>query len=162
MIKQIKKYPMYSVSDGGKVWSHYKNKWMSSGEQVNGYLFVILYGNGKPKEHRIHRLVLETFIGLCPKGFCACHNNGNNQDNRLCNLRWDTYSANQLDKRKHGTDNRGEKCYAAKLKEQDVRMIIYMYRTELFTQQEIANIYNVSQGLIKDILLKRKWKHLWE
>lgn len=49
----------------------------------------------------------------------------------------------------------------AKLTEQKVRMIIYMWRTKEFTQQEIANIYDVSRALIGMIVRKNIWKHIW-
>ena len=39
----------------------------------------------------------------------CCHNDGNKHNNKLSNLRWDTATANQLDKNKHGTSNKGTK-----------------------------------------------------
>jgi len=160
MFKRIKDFPNYLVCDDGTVWSCYKDKWLSPGKQVNGYLFVNLYRRGKHKQCRVHRLVLEAFVGPCPKGYWACHNNGNNQDNRLSNLRWDTISNNHLDKRKHGTDSRGEKCYAAKLKDKDVINIIRLYNTKLFCQWEIAKLYKISQTMVSKIILGKNWKHL--
>lgn len=49
-----------------------------------------------------HVAVLTTFVGPRPPGMEACHNNGDGLDNRLENLRWDTRSANILDKIRHG------------------------------------------------------------
>jgi len=40
-------------------------------------------------------------------------------------------------------------------------MIIYMYRTGEFTQNEIADIYCVDQTTIHYIVTKRRWKHIW-
>lgn len=51
----------------------------------------------------VHLLVLEAFVGPRPEGMQACHNNGNPEDNRLSNLRWDTPKANVADRLKHGT-----------------------------------------------------------
>lgn len=53
----------------------------------------------------VHRLVLIAFVGAPEQGMEACHNNGVRTDNKLENLRWDTRSANQMDRRKHGTQN---------------------------------------------------------
>lgn len=41
-------------------------------------------------------------MGPCPDGMEACHNNGDQLDNRIENLRWDTHSANIYDQVAHG------------------------------------------------------------
>ena len=158
--KSISNFPNYVIDTDGNVYNKKFNRFLKP-QVSNGYRSVCLCKNNKRQYKKVHRLVLETFIDLCPNGFCACHNNGNKLDNRLENLRWDSYSNNHLDKRKHGTDNKGEKCYSAKLKEQDVRMIIYMYRTGLFTQQEIADIYDITHHNVSFIVNKKSWKHIW-
>lgn len=66
-----------------------------------GYRNYALSVNGASKYRQGHRLVLEAFVGPCPEGMEACHNNGNPGDNRLENLRWDTRSSNSLDRLKH-------------------------------------------------------------
>lgn len=53
----------------------------------------------------IHHMVAEAFIGSRPDGAQICHNNGDPTDSRLENLRYDTPSGNNRDKRKHGTDH---------------------------------------------------------
>jgi hypothetical protein len=74
------------------------------------YWQVHLFRGGRgSKVHRlyVHLLVLEAFVGPRPKGLEACHNNGDCQDNRVENLRWDTHEANMQDQIKHGTRVRG-------------------------------------------------------
>jgi len=51
---------------------------------------------------------------------------------------------------------------SAKLTEQDVRMIIYMWNTGLFQQKEIAKIYSVTPMQVCGILKKKSWKHIWK
>lgn len=68
-----------------------------------GHLQVALYRNGIRKPEKVHRLVLEAFVGPAPESLVACHANGNPADNRLSNLRWDSRSANNLDSVAHGT-----------------------------------------------------------
>ena len=77
----------------------------------------------------------------------CCHNNGDKLDNKLKNLRWDTYSSNA--------------CDASKLTEQKVRTIMSMYKTGKLTQQEIANLYNIGQDVVSRIVNKKTWKYLW-
>jgi HNH endonuclease/NUMOD4 motif-containing protein len=66
----------------------------------DGKLYVIVSGQ---RCRRVHLLVLRTFRGPCPPGLEGCHNDGNELNNRLENLRWDTRSSNILDQVRHGT-----------------------------------------------------------
>ena len=125
------------------------------------YFQVNLWQSGKPKIQRIHRLVLETYIGPCPPGMQCRHLDGNPQNNNLENLCWGSSEENSQDAIQHGTVIRGEKHPLSKLTEQDVRMIIYMYRTGLFTQKKIAKVYRVCYQLVNLIVNKKRWKHLW-
>jgi hypothetical protein len=82
----------------------------------------------------------------------ACHNNGEKQDNRLSNLRWDTKSANSLDSIKHGTHSglnaHGERNSSSKLTNQQRRQILYEYSTGLFSQEELGKNYDVNRSTI--------------
>lgn len=109
----------------------------------------------------VHRLVLETYVGSCPVGMQGRHLNDNKQDNKIKNLRWGTPQENMDDRMKIGHTAYGEKHGRAKLTERNVRMIIYMYRTGLFLQKEIAKIYKVDKTLISLIINKKSWRHLW-
>ena len=166
-MKQIKEFPNYSITKIGKVWNNKHKRWLVplKKNKNSEYLRINLYKNGKLYRKSIHRLVLETFISPCPKDMECCHNNGIKNDNRLENLRWDTRSNNQKDSVRQGTHVctlLGEKSTHHKLTEQDVRTIIYTWKTNLFTQREIAEMYNISNQQISKIVNKKDWKHLWE
>lgn len=106
----------YEVSDQGRVRSVERTVPANTGTRLvpstiltpwvdpKGYCTV---GLGKPgqkaKTLRVHRIVLEAFVGPRPSQLEACHGNGDPADNRRSNLRWDTHSANNLDRVKHGT-----------------------------------------------------------
>lgn len=75
----------------------------------NGRCQVSL-GLGSQHKHEVHVLVAAGFLGPRPRGMEVCHNNGSPTDNRLANLRYDTPSGNQRDKRKHGTDHNANKA----------------------------------------------------
>ena len=106
---------IYEVSDDGRVWSvrrprpgcvfvsktGHVHHWNEIGghvmqQELNryGYPFVALSKNGKATSRTVHRLVLEAFVGPCPEGMEACHDNDDPTDNRLSNLRWDTHQSN--------------------------------------------------------------------
>jgi hypothetical protein len=74
-----------------------------------GHLYVNLKVNNSTVTRSVHTLVLETFIGPCPPGLECCHNDGNPQNNRVSNLRWDTRVNNIQDMLDHGTHSQASK-----------------------------------------------------
>jgi hypothetical protein len=66
-----------------------------------GYPQTMLRKDGKSHLRRIHRLVLEAFVGPCPDGMWARHLNGDRNDSRLKNLAWGTPSENGADRAEH-------------------------------------------------------------
>ena len=80
----------YMVSNFGRLKSFRKNPKGHIMSEINAkgdYLSVILTGNGKKRNARIHVLVAETFIHQIPVGFQIHHIDGNKQNNRVDNLR---------------------------------------------------------------------------
>lgn len=109
-----------------------------------GYPCVNLTKKGYRKQFFIHRLVLEAFVGKCPKNMEACHLNGVRSDARLVNLRWDTRSNNALDKRKHKTWQGGENNGNAKLTNEQALEI----KKSKLSSIKLAKIYGVGQTTI--------------
>ena len=73
-----------------------------------GHLIVSLRAPGQKMFcAKVHRLVLEAFVGPCPDGMECCHNNGDPADNRVENLRWGTHTENIHDRRRHHTNRNG-------------------------------------------------------
>jgi hypothetical protein len=50
---------------------------------------------------KVHHLVAAAFIGPRPQGLVICHNDGNRNNNRVENLRYDTQAANIADMHRH-------------------------------------------------------------
>lgn len=164
-LKSIPNFTGYSITKSGKVWSHISDKWLKSHIKNNSnHLRLCLSKDKKSCSYLVHRLVLKTYIGGCPDGMECRHLDGNPQNNNLNNLCWGTKSENAKDSVKHGTarciKDIGEKHPCSKLTEQNVRMIIYMYKTGLFTLRGIANKYNVRHQTIHKIITKKRWKHI--
>jgi hypothetical protein len=81
-------------------------------------MLVQLWKQGVLTGTRIHRLVLEAFVGPCPEGMeCRHHPDRDPANNRLENLRWGTRTENVADMKRDGTQfvARGELCGKAKL-----------------------------------------------
>lgn len=86
--KAIKGYEgLYEVSNTGKVRSlkFGKVKELSPGNSSR-YLIVDLCKEGKRQHFKVHRLVVEAFIGEIPKGLVVNHKDENPQNNNVDNL----------------------------------------------------------------------------
>jgi hypothetical protein len=167
--KPIPDFPAYSITKAGQVWSnYYGGRWLKFNLCSDGRHHEVLCKKGQTYPKLVHRLVLETYIGPCPDGMECRHLDGNPLNNNLSNLRWGTKSENVRDAINHGTFNaipprfEGETHPNSKLTEQDVRMIVYIRKTNLFTQREIAKMFNISEYAISDIIRRKSWKHIWK
>ncbi len=98
-VKPIPGFPHYYASADGRIWSEYRGwktkpyfefgLWMKP-QFYKPYLRVTLSKNGKQYRLKIHRLVLEAFVGPRPPGHVACHKDGDKLNNCLDNLGWVT------------------------------------------------------------------------
>ena len=96
-------------SDGGA--RRFRGQIMATVTRDTGHVVLTLRRDGGVHLRRVHRLVLESFVGPCPSGMEACHNDGDPANNRLDNLRWDTRSENQNDSVQHGTQRNARKTH---------------------------------------------------
>ena len=164
-MKIIPGFSNYCVTKEGNIYSRQNKKWLKKIIDTGGYLHVNLYNNKERFRYPIHHAVLNTFIGKCPKDMECRHLDGDKLNNELSNLCWGTHSENVQDTIRHGTHRpcslKGEKHPNVILTEQDVRMIVYLYKTGLFIQKEIASWYNIGQMTVSDIITGKKWKHIW-
>lgn len=160
----------YRISKRGEVqsaWTRRGRKCLISDSwrslqpiQRHGYLTINLTKGGGQKQNRsVHRLVLEAFVGPCPDGLVACHNDGDPRNNDLSNLRWDTPLANSDDKLLHGTMCRGEAARHAKLREHEV-LDIRRLGAEGHSTSSLAERFQVSVRNIRAIISGRSWRHL--
>ena len=110
----------YEISDHGQVRSVARTA--SNGSPVrtrmkkqvideHGRPRVYLHVDGKKHTRRVARLVLEAFVGPCPQGMEACHWDDDATNNHLSNLRWDSRSANQIDRLRNGRNYNANKTH---------------------------------------------------
>ena len=169
---------LYEVSDIGRVRSVPKRNTL--GHRVrpkiltnarpasNGYPTIRLRRDGQIHQRAVHLLVLAAFRGPCPPGMEACHEDGTRTNYRLDNLRWDTPSANNREKIRHGTHQGGEKNGRARLTAEQVLTIRRRYADLRRGRGKVPNgvvaamaaEYGVTTGAIRDIATHRVWKHL--
>lgn len=126
---------------------------------TNGRRRVHLSRDGGHKTHHLAVVMLESFVGPRPPGYHACHNDGDIENNRLENLRWDTPSANNRDKIRHGTIARGETSGMSVLDNNKVREI-RKAAAEGEPQNSIARRLGVGQSTVSNVVLRRTWAHV--
>lgn len=136
---------------------HYKGKILSQAKSSKlGHLTVHIGVDKKRYTVSVHRLVLTAFIGPCPDGMEACHNNGIAWDNRIENLRWDTHRENNRDRLKHGTYLVGENHKMAKLTADAVLRI----RASGLNGPQVAKQFGIGTTHAHRILTRQSWVHI--
>jgi len=165
--RDIPEFPGYRIGSDGSVWSCRNSqggvgggRWRRLRERVmpNGYRQACLMPG--PTYRYVHRLILEAFVGPCPPGMVACHNDGDRSNNTPGNLRWDTVQSNLADKVRHGTQTRGECHPAAKVTAETVCVIRARYAAGGVLMRELAAEYSLSPGGVLAIIHRKVWKHL--
>lgn len=172
-------FPGYEVSDRGGVRSFWRHVKLAVGRgsrcvlgdeprtlkhQVcrDGRHVVCLYRNSVPKRCRVHLLVLEAFVGPCPKGMVGCHGPAGNDDNSVSNIYWGTLSTNNgADRHRDGTAICGERLPWTKLTARDVLQIRRGLRDGV-TPLALSEQFGVTRALIYEIKNRKVWAWLPE
>ena len=90
-MKDIKNYEgIYGITSCGKVWSYKYKKFLKPVIKHKGYLYVILYKDGKGKNYRLHRLVAEAYIQNPDNLPQVDHIDNDKTHNYVNNLQWIT------------------------------------------------------------------------
>lgn len=122
----------------------------------NGVGYGLVAINRKNK--LVTRVACEAVNGPPPsRKHEAAHSCGNGH-RKCCNpkhLYWATHQENILERVKHGTDTRGEKCATSKLTEADVRKIRELGET--MSHPKIAEMFPISKGQVQRIMSRKQW-----
>lgn len=162
MWKTIDEYEKYEISRDGHVRNKRTGQILKNRPDKDGYSRVDLYSTDK-KGHtkKVHRLVMETFLGLDPDPWRdqVNHINGDKSDNRFENLEWCTRSENT----KHAYANDLLRCNTqpaveahTKISKNDRQDIARMRQTGV-PVKEIASMYDVSLNTIYEICKKEAY-----
>jgi len=158
----------YKISDKGRVQSFLprggqtirgipQNEPQRIKKQVlsAGYPTVLLTHKNEhiPKWYRVHRLVLEAFLGPCPDKCEAIHKDGSRTNNHLSNLIWGTRSQNLSE---YGFWN-DKNPIEFKLSKEDV-LKIRKAITNGKVIKTIADKYGVCTNTIRNIKSGVSWK----
>jgi hypothetical protein len=174
LVKPIPGFDGYYISRDGVVWSDtrrhggrvdrksipYKKIRLSTNH--HGYHVVRINDGKSNPQLRVHRLVLEAYVGPCPKGMQCRHLNGIVDDNRSENLAWGTSHENMIDRAIHyggAPWNLGSGNGNAKLTENDVIDIREAARSGV-SHSEQSRKYGVKVSTISRIVAGVRWKHI--
>jgi hypothetical protein len=176
--KKIKNYKGYQVSNMGLVrsvdriinqkirpqynWTFKRlcrGKIIKGDIEKRGYIRVMLTNR---KRELVHRLVAQTFIPNPKKKFYINHLDNNPSNNNVDNLEWVTHKENMQHCKGQGRQSKiralGENCGASKLLNEQV-IKIRKLRFKM-SYRKIGKMFGVNHSSIKNIMLRRTWKHI--
>lgn len=161
MIKAVKDYPDYKVTDDGQVIGK-RGKVMIGHVDKCGYLEVLFSYYPKSFQMRVHRLVAEAFISNPNNLPCVNHKDGNKLNNCVSNLEWCTHSENTIHAYETGLEKKvlGENHHAHKLTNDAVKYIksVYIKRHSEFGATALAKKFKVDRTTISDVIRNKTWK----
>lgn len=82
----------YMICRNGLVYNKAKETWLKPQQHKNGYLYVVLYFEGKRKNVYLHRLIAEYYSPNPYKFDCAFHADQDKLNNRASNIWWTSRS----------------------------------------------------------------------
>ena len=143
----------YDIGKDGVITNKKSGRKLKPQPNDMGYLRVNICG----KRPFVHRLVAEKYVPNPQNLPYVNHIDGNHQNNRAENLEWCSQKYNVNHSIRIGLTPIGEKCSWSKLKENDV--IFIREHIELRPYQ-LAKIFDVTQSTIRDIRVRKSWKHI--
>lgn len=170
--KKVSGFDQYEVSNLGRIRSYncagkrkvralLKPRILKLQIDIGGYYSVGIYKNEINahirKVRKVHRLVLEAFVGKCPPGMECAHLDGNPLNNKLDNLKWCSSKENNSHKKLHGTHRFGERHQSAKYSAKIVRAIRKMYDSKKTSATEISRIFNIGRRYVSKIASREIW-----
>jgi predicted DNA binding protein len=131
----------------------------------DGYMRVTLQNKaGKKEVIATHLLVGRAFLTKPKVGGggrverqVVRHKDGKRKHPMLSNLEYGTEKQNSKDKRRHGTDARGERNASSLLSEEEAVEILELKGQ--MTQQEIADEFGISRQAVSDIHRGITWAY---
>ena len=96
----------YSITNDGRVYSYFSNKYLKPVFDKDGYATVNLSRDNVVRKYKIHRLVAETFVDNPNNKQVVNHKDFNRSNNWFENLEWVTQEENDDWSKLHGHNGR--------------------------------------------------------
>lgn len=147
-------YSIWKSGNGGK--GKVLKKLRPSLSSNKRYFHVNVLEDGKRVTRDTHILVARAFHGERIGKETVSHLDGNSKNNKKCNLKYESASANLKRKIEHGTHDRGLNNSRAAFLQHDITKIFELRKIGL-TQKAIANIFGVSRTSVSRVLNKKRY-----
>jgi len=162
-------YPEYRVSSSGRVQrkqfscpccDHVEWEDRATTKVKTGYLVCSLENPSGRRQHFVHRLVVESFVGHIPEGMVVNHIDGNKANNTVENLEVVTPKENVHHSIRTGLrwNPKGEQHAQCKTSEAAVRNV-FALRKQGLTIKAIAAETGIPITNVKNIIY-RSWRHI--
>lgn len=163
--KLVPGWAAYAVSEDGEVYALSR---LVGGRRIRGkylkpfyaagYATISMCYEGVASKHRVHRLVLQAFVGPQPPGKpLGLHKDDNRANNHYTNLYWGDALDNAADRTRNGHTLMGEQSGRVKL---TTEKVLEIRSRAGENQYDLAAEFGVCQATISLILSGRKWKHI--
>lgn len=159
--------PQFTPGDIERFWSR-----VAKGESSecwpwtrakNDYGYGLFWSPRHKRFYRAHRVAWLLTHGPIPEEMVVRHKTCDNPP--CCNphhLAVGTHADNVADKTEKGRQLYGERDPKSKLLESEVQDIRNLYASGALYQYQIARVYGVSKGCVRDIIAGVNWSHLKE
>ena len=106
----VANFENYLIYSNGMVYGKKHKKFIKPQYNNKGYMTVMLYrGKEKRKNCKIHRLVAQAFMPNDNNTLCVDHIDRNKRNNDISNLRWATYTENNINRRLFKSNKSGHR-----------------------------------------------------
>jgi hypothetical protein len=146
---------------GLKCTQRIKGKVLKLQKRKTGHLDILLKKNGIEERCWVHRLVARAFLENKQNLPIVNHIDSNPENNNVNNLEWCTQEHNIRHCVKSGRFNarKGIEHKDCKLSESDVLKIRELAANG-YTYRKLSKLFPVSEGHIKNVVIRKKWKHI--
>lgn len=102
-LRMIPRFKGYFAHRSGRIFYEANGQLREKSYRVKFHYRVIrVRQDSIYKDFKVHRLVLEAFEGVCPKGKDGLHWDDDKMNNDINNLYWGTRSQNEIDRLRNG------------------------------------------------------------
>ncbi len=141
-VKPIPGYEgLYSATSDGRIYRHTRRRVKAGFVKIRTnteYARIPLWKDGLTTWHHVHRLVAFAFLSNPFNKPQVNHKNFNKHDNSVENLEWVTWRENW----NHARDNGS---YRGNMLSEEEQLEVYsLYRTGLFTRNNLAKLFSIS------------------